>query len=168
MNIEQIRAEITSWIENFVEVPHPSLGNWPPCPYAKSARLRNSFEVLVGVDPYYDLKNRSNWGLGSKEVYIYVYDPKIWNYQQFHHSLEAANNEFLSKQDIIALEDHPDDIEIVNGVQMNQGTWALSLVQSLSDLNEKARLMAQRGFYKTWPEDYLTVLFKGRKDPRKS
>jgi len=57
-------------------------------------------------------------------------------------------------------------VEIVNGICMNQGTYALALVQSLSDLNVKARLMATKGFYDSWPEDYLTALFQHREDPR--
>jgi hypothetical protein len=50
---------------------------------------------------------------------------------------------------------------------MNQGTYALALVQSLSDLDQKARAMAGKGFYHTWPEDYLQGLFEHRQDPRK-
>jgi hypothetical protein len=49
---------------------------------------------------------------------------------------------------------------------MNQGTYALALVQSLSDLDTKAKIMARKGFYDTWPEDYLVSLFQHRKDPR--
>jgi hypothetical protein len=45
----------------------------------------------------------------------------------------------------LALEDHPGDPEIVNGVSMNQGTYALALIQSLTDLNEKAQAMV-KGF----------------------
>jgi hypothetical protein len=33
-----------SWIENFVEVPHPALGGWPPCPYARKARLDRDYD----------------------------------------------------------------------------------------------------------------------------
>ena len=67
---------------------------------------------------------------------------------------------------MLALEDHPEDPEIANGVAMNQGTYALALVQSLSDLDNKAKHMAAKGFYDTWPEEYLKSLFKHRKDPR--
>jgi hypothetical protein len=49
---------------------------------------------------------------------------------------------------------------------MNQGTYALALVQSLSDLNDKAVSMAAKGFYETWPEEYLQGLFEHRQDPR--
>jgi hypothetical protein len=55
---------------------------------------------------------------------------------------------------------------MVNGVCMNQGTYALALVQSLSDLDAKAKTMAEKGFYHNWPEEYLVGLFEHRKDPR--
>jgi hypothetical protein len=49
---------------------------------------------------------------------------------------------------------------------MNQGKYALSLVQSLSDLDRRAQQMATKGFYHDWPEEYLQGLFEHRKDPR--
>jgi hypothetical protein len=167
MNIDQIKKDIEQWIVNFVEVPHPALGGFPPCPYARSSRLKNSYEVYIGSDPYFDLKNRARWGMGNKEVIIYAYDPQEWPHELFASSLDQANQDFLLAADLLTLEDHPADQEIVNGVCMNQGTYALALVQSLSDLNAKARLMAKKGFYDTWPEDYLTALFQHREDPRK-
>jgi len=166
MDIEQVRKDILDWIENFVEKPHPALGGWPPCPYARQARLKNTVQILVGLDPYYDLKNIGLHGLGNYEVIAYVYDPTEWPYELFSSSLVQANEEFLLRNDILALEDHPDDPEIVNGIAMNQGKYALALVQSLSDLDAKAKIMADKGFYDTWPEEYLTPLFKHRKDPR--
>ena len=166
LNIDQVKHDIAQWIVNFVEVPHPALGGFPPCPYARSARLKNSYEVFVGTDPYYDLKNRAKYGMGNREVIVYAYDPAEWPHDLFASSLDQANREFLLAADILALEDHPADVEIVNGICMNQGTYAMALVQSLSDLDTKAQLMAKRGFYDTWPEDYLTGLFQHRKDPR--
>ncbi len=166
MDIEQVKADIESWIENFVEVPHPALGGFPPCPYARSARLKKTYEVYLGTDPYYDLKNRARWGMGNREVIIYAYDPEEWPHELFAASIESANTEHLLRADILALEDHPADIEDVNGVVMNQGQYALALVQSLSDLNVRARQMAAKGFYDSWPEDYLKALFHHRQDPR--
>jgi hypothetical protein len=166
MELEQVKQDIESWIENFVEVPHPALGGFPPCPFARQARMKRTFEVFLGSDPYYDLKNRARWGMGKWEVIIYAYDPAEWNYKLFSASIESANTEHLLRADILALEDHPHDIENVNGVIMNQGKYALALVQSLSDLNAKAKLMASKGFYHDWPEEYLQGLFHHRQDPR--
>lgn len=167
LDLDTVKKDIESWIVNFCEVPHPALGNFPPCPYARSARLKQSYEIYLGVDPYYDLKNRARYGMGNREVIIYVYNPVEWPHELFAASIDSANREFLLDNDILALEDHPDDVENVNGVIMNQGTYAMALVQSLSDLNAKARLVARKGFYDSWPEEYLQALFQHREDPRK-
>jgi hypothetical protein len=166
LNIDQVTQDIEQWIQNFVEVPHPALGGFPPCPYARSARLKRSYEVFVGSDPYFDLKNRARYGMGNLEVIMYAYDPVEWSRELFASSLDQANQEFLLDADMLVLEDHPDDVEIVNGICMNQGTYALALVQSLSDLDTKAKQMAAKGFYNSWPEQYLSALFQHRKDPR--
>jgi len=166
MELEQVKQDIESWIENFVEVPHPALGGFAPCPFARSARLKKSYEIYLGMDPYYDLKNCARYGMGKKEVIIYVYDPAEWSRELFSASVESAIDEFLCRNDLLALTDHPDDVEMVNGVCMNQGTYAMALVQSLSDLNARAKLMAARGFYHDWPEEYLQGLFHHRQDPR--
>jgi hypothetical protein len=166
MDIDQVKQDIEKWITDFVEVPHPALGGFPPCPYALSARLKQSYDIFIGSDPYFDLKNRARYGMGNREVVVYAYDPVEWPRDLFASSLDQANRDFLLAADILALEDHPDDQEIVNGICMNQGTYALALVQSLSDLDTKAQSMASKGFYDSWPEEYLIDLFQHRKDPR--
>lgn len=166
LDLATVQADIESWIVNFVEVPHPALGNWAPCPYARRARLEQDYTVKIGVNPYFDLLNVAQNGLSGKSVLILAYDPDEFFYSQFNKDIRAANEEVLLSRDLLALEDHPGDPEIVNGVCMNQGTYALALVQSLSDLNQKAKLMAAKGFYDAWPEEYLTALFHHRRDPR--
>ena len=166
MDINTVTADILAWSERFVEVPHPALGGWPPCPFARQARLNQTIQVLSGADPYFDLRNRSRWGMGRNEVIVYAYNPAEWPYSRFHTAVETANTEFLLRKDILALEDHPDSVEDVNGVVMNQGQYALVLVQSLSKLNVAAKQMGAKGFYHNWPEEYLTGLFKHRVDPR--
>ena len=166
LNLETVKQDIEQWIVDFVEVPHPALGGWSPCPYARRARLDRTFEVRLGLAPIHDLIKISKTGIEGKGVIAIAYDPDHYTHEEFSSALDIANREFLLPNDLLALEDHPDDPEIVNGIAMNQGTYALALVQSLSDLNEKARLVAKAGFYDTWPEEYLELLFKHRKDPR--
>ena len=166
MDITKVKQDIEQWLTEFVEVPHPALGNFAPCPYARSARVNNAYEVLLGCDPYYDLKNRARWGMQGKEVVIYVYDADVWSAEQISVSVDSANQSYLVSRDLLALEDHPQDPEVVNGVCMNQGKYALIIVQCLSDLNQRARALSQKGYYQNWPEDYLGTLFAYREDPR--
>ena len=163
---DTVAKDIEHWIENFVEVAHPALGGWPPCPFARQARLNNAVQVLLGVDPYFDLRLRPRWGMYNFDVIAYAYDPAEWPYERFHSAIEMANTELLLPHDMIALEDHPTAIEDVNGVIMNQGQYALIFVQSLTKLNTAAKQMASKGFYHNWPEEYLKELFCHRVDPR--
>ena len=166
LKLATVKADIEQWIIDFVEVKNPALGGWPPCPYARKARLENDYDVQIGLAPIHDLIKISKNGLGGKSVVVLVYEPAHYTHAEFSHNLDIANREFLLPNDLLVLEDHPGDREIVNGVCMNQGTYALALVQSLSDLDAKAKIMAAKGFYDSWPEEYLTALFQHRKDPR--
>ena len=166
MKLEDVQADIANWIENFLEVNNPNLGNRSPCPFARSARLKNSFEVRLGTEAYADMMDISREGLGDLEVVVYVYPRDFYTPAEFADIVDKTNQGFLLPVDLIALDDHPDDPELVNGVCFNQGTYTLALVQSLSDLNSRSKLMAQQGFYDDWPEEYLQDLFKHREDPR--
>ena len=57
LNLETVTHNIERWMETFVEVPHPALGGWAPCPYARKARLDHDYTIRVGVNPYFDLLN---------------------------------------------------------------------------------------------------------------
>lgn len=164
MNFEQAKIDILTWVTGFVEQPNALLNGWSPCPYARKARLDGQFEIRPGdIDPYTDLRSVE---MDDKMVIAYVYDPKNINSDTFAEQIQSVNQGFLLPRNIIALADHPDDVENINGVIMNQGTWAIAFVQPLDKLNQFARLIAGKGYYDGWPEDYLQGLFEGREDPR--
>ena len=164
MNFEQAQIDILLWITGFVERPNAQLNGWPPCPHARKARLDGQFEIRQGrVEPYTDLRSAE---MGDKMVIAYVYEPKKFTAKEFNEQVKAVNAGFLVPRNLIALADHPDDPEEVNGVIMNQGTWAIVFLQHLDKLNHFARLIAGRGYYEGWPEDYLKTLFEFREDPR--
>lgn len=166
MKLEDVQADIANWIENFLEVNNPSLGGRSPCPFARSTRIKNSYQVRLGTEAYADMMDISREGLDDLEVVIYAYPRNFYTPEEFADIVDKTNQGFLLPVDLIALDDHPDHVEEVNGVVFNQGTYALALVQSLSDLNSRAKIMAQQGFYDQWPEEYLQDLFKHREDPR--
>lgn len=164
MDFVQAKIDILNWITGFVEKPHPALGDWPPCPFARQARLNQQFDIREGrIDPYTDLMHVE---MDNFMVMAYVYDPRTIDAQRFTRQIDAVNQGFLVHRDIIALADHPDEPENILGVSMNQGTWAIAFVQPLSKLNQFARQIAPKGYYQDWPEQYLHDLFRFREDPR--
>lgn len=166
MNLEQAKTDITTWIEDFLEVPNPALGGWSPCPYARRARLDGVYQVRLGQDVYWDLAPLSWQGIDPWQVVVYVYVASTVNPKTFVQAVDMANRHYMIPYNLIALLDHPALPETVNGVVMNQGTHALVLVQSLPDLDQKAAAMGRKGFYDTWPDTYLKELFQYRQDPR--
>jgi hypothetical protein len=164
MDIEQARQDIMTWLTTFVEQPHPKLMGWAPCPYARRARLDNKLEIQAGrLGPYIDLMHID---IGDLDVVALVYDPEDFDSADFNHEVRTVNTGFLGPRNLIALADHPDDPEVINGVVMNQGRWAIAFVQSLSKLEGHARMLAEKGYYQNWPESYLETLFENRQDPR--
>lgn len=167
MNIFTVKVEIESWIKDFLSVPDDKLGNWSPCPYAAAAINKNSYKVFLGLDIFFDLKTISNYSLKNDEVVVLVYDYKKHSDEEvFFEKIKTLNDSIMVNNDLIALGDHPDAKEEVNGVKFNQGKYVLILIQNLTDLNQKAKKVAKSGFYNNWPEEYLNDIFQHREDPR--
>jgi hypothetical protein len=64
-------------------------------------------------------------------------------------------NEYFMKRDIVILEDHPDVVENVKHVSLNNGEYILFLAQSLSKLNHFSKLLESGPYYKNWSKTYL-------------
>ena len=164
MNFNQAKQDITNWVINFVEKPHPMLNSWAPCPYARRARVEGKFDIRPGaINPISDCAFQH---MDTHDVIAYVYDPDRFSAVEFNQMVDNVNAWHLRPRGMFALADHPADVETVNSVVMNQGTYAICFLQDLKKLNSHARMLAGKGFYNTWPEEYLSVLFAGREDPR--
>jgi hypothetical protein len=164
-----VKADIEDWLINFVEVPHPALGNWPPCPFARQSRLRNKYDVRPGADVERDLfLFAKKQYLGKNDVVIFAYAPDQYDDAYFNWAVDTMNmSKGFKKRNLLALADHPDTVETHNGVCFNMGKYALVLLQDKTKLNEHARMLAHRGYYDGWDEEYLQEVFAHRRDPRK-
>ena len=143
-----VESSLLKWMEEFVEVPHPGLGGWPPCPFARQARLSKNIEIRQGQDPYNDCVSLLDYDW-SKEVVIFWYDdidPVV-----FINLVNCANSVLLEK-DLVALEDHPATEEIIAGVKMNFGLCPVIVLQKNSKLNQSADQLKEKGYYHTWTQ----------------
>ena len=162
-----VPTQLLEWMKNFVEVPHPSLGNWSPCPYARQARLNNSIEIRPGTSLIADGIAAVANHLWYKEVVVYYYDLEQWPVDKFQHE-HSQLNAFLRIHGLISLDDHPADVELVNGVSMNFGPAALAIIQERKKLDTAAEILYNKGYYKDWSEEYFNQVFTGRQDPRRN
>ena len=156
---DTVTLALLKWMEEFVEVPHPSLGGWPPCPFARQARLSQNIDVRHGLDVYADCLSLLYYDW-SKEVVIFWYDdidPEL-----FVNDVVRANNALLAK-DIVALEDHPATEEIIAGVKMNFGLCPIIVLQKNSKLNQSADQLQEKGYYHAWSQEDIDKIVTWRK-----
>lgn len=145
---DAVTSALLKWMEEFVEKPHPSLGGWPPCPFARQARLSKNIDIRQGRDPYADCTELVDYDW-SKEVVIFWYDQI--DPESFIDGVNRANSVLLEK-DIVALEDHPETEEIIAGIKMNFGLCPIIVLQKNSKLNEAADQLKEKGYYHSWSQ----------------
>ena len=137
-------SDIKNWIEKFVSV-HNETMDQVPCPFAKQAMLDERINYVSGgkhtITPLLN-SLASNWD--DKYEVVVVYSDKNELTPNQLKILVDDFNKFARDKDVVALEDHPDDPEILNGVSMNFGKAILILVQRLSKLNKASDILKRK------------------------
>jgi hypothetical protein len=170
-NSEQSPEEfVIEWMKTFVEVPHPAFGGMPPCPYAQQARIKNKvqFYTLADGEPDSNIWTRiSDTNFDKVDVLVVISPATRFTADQAHEMRQQLNDTFLD-DDIVVLEDHPKQNEIVAGVAMSNGKYCLYLVQKRSKLNRFSNALKKTSdYYKNWTAEQLDEVVNWR-DPSKS
>tara|TARA_R100000030_G_scaffold25656_2_gene18659 strand:- start:9966 stop:10469 length:504 start_codon:yes stop_codon:yes gene_type:complete len=159
MNYEQ---SIKDWIENFLCKENPAFNNLPACPFAKQAMLDNKITycelqpIQIPMFDYFvaELENFSyHWPKG-KEVVVIGTKPQFISAEELSLAVESATTRFLYSRGYIALEDHPDAEEKVLDVCVNQGEYALVLLQERDKLQRARNILQKQDYYKYWTPEY--------------
>ena len=153
-----IKKELIYWTENFVSEYNEILGQIP-CPFAKQALVKNKIRFVPASRMTIQNKLKkyaSLWNDNYEAAIFYITDDI--SSEQLTSIVNQFNEEFMSC-DFVALEDHPDDTEEINGVCMNFGYAPLILFQRLSKINKASDSLRKKGYYDNWPkENYEDVV----------
>ena len=156
----QIRNKLNQWLMDFVEKPNPLLNNWPPCPYARQARLANKIHIVF--DNPLEIACYVTF-LDDHDVVVLCFDPTEYPADQIA-SFTRHINSILMCKDYVVLEDHPDTQEIVSGVRMNFGECGLMVLQRLSKLTTASESLNEKGYYHTWSKESYDDVVQWRDD----
>ena len=154
MNFKEAKNSVLNWIENFVEKTNPELNGLPPCPYARRSRLENRLTVLEGHEVFSDVVNLVIQWNDDYDVVVFVYDRHSYTVDTLSKHINTINKKYALPNDILVLEDHPDNLELVNGVSMNQGRYILLLCQRFSKVNLASTELKGQGYYDLWSKEY--------------
>jgi len=162
MNQPEIEKLLQAWIVDFVSKPNSLLNNWAPCPYARQALANQKTVTLFSdVDKLFDTVEKNLVLLEHKDVVIVCFDHTAITADNLV-KLVVEQNQNLMPRDYVILEDHPNSIEILNGVQMNFGHCGLLLVSKLSVLNNASVHLRSKGYYDNWPKENLDAVVTWR------
>lgn len=163
---------IRSWILEWVSQYNPALGA-VPCPFARQALLDNKIVMRelkpmdhISMSEYFvaELENYTYQWPDNTEVVALGCDPEYITAEQLQSAVEQSNTVTLIPRGYVALEDHPDAPEIVAGASMNNGEWAIVLVQSKEKLDKASAMLEKQGYYNNWSEENLNDVVKWRKN----
>ena len=88
-------------------------------------------------------------------------EPENISSEELSEVTKKCNESFLAERGYLALEDHPSDIEMVDNYILNQGTWALILLQPLEKINTARRILLKKDYYKNWDPEYYNDVING-------
>jgi hypothetical protein len=155
MNQEFIIKQLHEWMVEFLERPDPLLGDWSPCPYARQARLNNKIDIRFSeVDNLLKSVKQSLPILEEKDVIIICFDHNYIDKKVLAQFVKDTNKEIM-KDNYVILEDHPNEVEFVNGLLMNFNYCGLLLIQKLDKLKAASDKLRSKGYYDVWGKQEL-------------
>lgn len=169
--MNELQQDLETWIYEWVSVYNEKL-QAVPCPFAKQAYVDNKILIheLKRVDTLTmadylasELENYTYHWPKDKEVVVLGCRPDLVDSGELSDIVRRCNKSFLKGRGYIALEDHPDALEIIAGETMNQGSWALVLVQAKDKLDKASIILERQGYYQTWSQENLDDVVNWRK-----
>jgi hypothetical protein len=170
LEINQVRAQMLSYIQNTLEATHRVFSGLPICPFARAARLQNKIEIWV--HPFTVL----DWSANSlvyrkiqrflqcaeQDVLLIVHpDPEAIRFSDLNQFVERLNETF-HPFGLIVFGGHPEDAFEVNGFRTRRDPFINFTVQKVEKLLSARKSLAQNtNYYKLWDKVALeTVGFK--------
>ena len=159
-HLQDLASNIESWITERLSVKSEVFNGLPPCPYAKSAWLEGKVKThLLNGEHEIQLHIRAeienytyHWPKGM-EVVVLGFDPLSILPSKLTQILDDLKP-MLDKRGYTALEDHPFEREEVGGVWLNNGEYALVLLQPTQKLSEARAWLEGKDYYKNWDPEY--------------
>ena len=98
------------------------------------------------------IKKAEMWDDNIDVCVIFV--PEVSS-EELSRLVDSINKRYLMGNDFVALEDHPDDEENINGVIMNNGKYPIVLMQRLSKIQMFSGFLKKKGYYDVWSKENL-------------
>lgn len=163
MTKQTIETDIWNWIQGYIEVNHKFYDyKFPPCPYAKAARLKGLVDVQAyshgNVYKFVRIQAAKNADSNKHSVMVLVLPPRVKYYPFFSLFIKHLNKKLVSKnyyaQHGIAL-----TTESKYTGFLNSGEYSIVIINKLSEILDGHRALTKTDYYQPWaPHHYEAVV----------
>lgn len=147
MRYKEAKKFLESWIKNFLGRPHPAFNDLPPCPYASDSLKKSKVIFLTCNEKTFPL----SISLSVYDVILYIFEDKI-SPAALTNLVEKFNNQ---NPNLVALEDHPFEVERIGDCVLNNGKYPIILIQDREKLSTYRESLSKTDYYSNWPKYYL-------------
>jgi len=147
--VDSASNDIEDWILNFLSKPSTTFAGLPPCPYAKRAWLDGKVLVrhIHSQELELAIKSSKDSFPDNKDVILFCVDPVSITPKELD-DLCTSTDKF------VLLVDHPDLVEEIQGVVLNQGKYAIVFMQRRNQLIDARAELEHTNYYENFPASY--------------
>ncbi len=163
-----ITEDIWNWITGYVEVNHKFYDyKFPPCPYAKSARLKGLVDVVAhqsgNMFDYIDQQTNDLINNKQYNIRILVFAPRY----QYRYGLKKFINNLNQKivpQDFYAQYGFALKTKSQYTGFLNSGPYFIVIINKLSDVMAGHRALLNTDYYKPWAKHHYDAVVVRRQE----
>lgn len=152
---QTIVEDIKQWVFNYLDIPSKHYNDQKPCPFAKTAWIRNKVKVVFGTEDEVE-QQISDW-TDTHQLVIVVYDADEWNAEEW----TQARNKQLCKDNLYLMPfdpdgDDPEDdsLDPIAWGSVTEDVYGMVFIQNLSELNHFSEILDKQGYYKGLSEEF--------------
>lgn len=153
--MKEFEDYIKTWVTDFVSVHNETLGQIP-CPYAKAAKVKYIFNDEMA----YDIMNQIYKWDDAYEVVVMGCEKDQISAEHLRDIISPINE---NQDQFYLMRDHPDEDDVIQGVNMSNGKYTLVFIQKRAALIKAVNHLETTTYYDNWTEEELAEVVECRK-----
>jgi hypothetical protein len=141
---------LKNWISTDLSHPQSTLNNLSACPFAKTALDSNKIEFYYATNSALP----EVVDVETIDASVFIFDNDITPAALY----DIAINFNKQNPQLVALEDHPLELETLDDIVFNNKKYPIIIIQSREKLEHYRKILRKTGYYEHWPADDLKDL----------
>lgn len=143
----EIIKELTEYLENFVEKPHPCFNNLPICPFVRKARLDNEIWFHLGFQSTEIIEKIHEFIKQDKKKILWIINPdKNYSLKETYEFIDNIQSQ-VKELDVELFGGHPEDPFKIGDLYTRREPYPNFVVQSKKTLEEARNSLKKTNYY---------------------